>query len=305
MSVIEPGVEQRYTAFGLTISSELPLPELIGMEDEAEIDVRVVRNTVPVEETVHTHAPGVIVDDDNEITLLYEACTVSVRNGEQIVVDPAPDAAERDVRWVVLGAAFNFLLHQRGHFVLHASAVGINGAAVAFVGDSGTGKSTTAAAFVDAGHRLLSDDVAGVDLSGPVPTVRGGFPAIKLRDPVASRFKRRLSPISSPEPTECAADDEQFHRVDEGGSVELPLRAVYLLEEGDQLRVTRIDSTTAVATLAQHAYTVGMHGRRDEATLALDHASKLAETVPVSMLQRPQTFDVLSDVIDLVEEEHQ
>jgi hypothetical protein len=67
--------------------------------------------------------------------------------------------------------------------------------------------------------------------------------------------------------------------------------------------VTRLDSPAAAATVAQNAYTVGIQGRRDEATLALSQASKLAETIPVSTLRRPREFDALSDVVDVVEEE--
>lgn len=293
---------QRYTAFGLTISSELPLPELGEAADRAETDVKVVKGTVPVREASFPEGPGVVVDSSDEFTLLYQACAVSVREGNEIVVDPAADATERDLRWVVLGPAFNFLLHQRGHLVLHASVVSIDGSAVAFVGESGSGKSTTAAAFVDEGHRLLGDDIAGIDLSTATPTVKPGFPSIKLREPAASRFERRLSSVPTHETTQHPGD-ERFYRVDGPSPSALPLRAVYRLEDGTPLRVTRLDPPAAAATLAQNAYTVGIQGRRDEATLALSRASKLAETIPVSTLRRPREFDSLSDVVDVVKEE--
>jgi serine kinase of HPr protein (carbohydrate metabolism regulator) len=50
------------------------------------------------------------------------------------------------------------LMALRGHFVLHASAVLVDGAIVAFAGKSGAGKTTTARALAGAGARLLSED---------------------------------------------------------------------------------------------------------------------------------------------------
>ncbi|MEO5769584.1 MAG: hypothetical protein ABIS92_14630 [Polyangia bacterium] len=50
------------------------------------------------------------------------------------------------------------LLSLRGHTVLHASAVAIDGIAIAFSGHSGAGKTTTARALVQAGATLVCED---------------------------------------------------------------------------------------------------------------------------------------------------
>jgi energy-coupling factor transporter ATP-binding protein EcfA2 len=55
-----------------------------------------------------------------------------------------------------------FALRLRGVLALHASAVLLDGRAVALVGPSGSGKSTAAAAFASAGVPVLSDDVLAV-----------------------------------------------------------------------------------------------------------------------------------------------
>ena len=52
-----------------------------------------------------------------------------------------------------------FILRQRGHLALHASAVQIGGGALAIVGPHGAGKSTIAAALVTRGLPLIADDV--------------------------------------------------------------------------------------------------------------------------------------------------
>lgn len=62
----------------------------------------------------------------------------------------------------LLGPILGLLLRLRGTICLHASAVNIQGRAVAFVGAAGTGKSTTAAAFARQGFAILSDDIVPV-----------------------------------------------------------------------------------------------------------------------------------------------
>ena len=62
----------------------------------------------------------------------------------------------------LLGPILGLLLRLRGTTCLHASAVNIDGRAVAFVGAAGTGKSTVAAAFARQGFAVLSDDIVPV-----------------------------------------------------------------------------------------------------------------------------------------------
>ena len=59
----------------------------------------------------------------------------------------------------VVGHLLSTVLALRGETVLHASAVEIDGTAVAFVADSGIGKSTMAALACARGARFVTDDV--------------------------------------------------------------------------------------------------------------------------------------------------
>ena len=78
--------------------------------------------------------------------------------GREIIFE-AEDAAQHEAAIFLLGSAFGILLHQRGHFVLHASAIVVRGQAVLLCGPSGCGKSTLAAALVDRGYSFVNDDV--------------------------------------------------------------------------------------------------------------------------------------------------
>ncbi len=74
-----------------------------------------------------------------------------------------PDSSSlEDAATYLLGPVLGLALRLRGVTCLHASAVAFGDRAVAFVGDEGAGKSTTAAALARRGHTVLSDDIVAL-----------------------------------------------------------------------------------------------------------------------------------------------
>lgn len=71
----------------------------------------------------------------------------------------APEAPLESFQVYLLNQAISFALVQQGFEPLHATTVIVDGEAIALLGDSGYGKSTLAAAFLQAGHGLLTDDL--------------------------------------------------------------------------------------------------------------------------------------------------
>lgn len=74
---------------------------------------------------------------------------------------PSELSLENTVSYV-LGPVLGVLLRLRGVTCLHASAVSIGERGVVFVGQTGTGKSTTAAAFARQGYGVISDDIVAL-----------------------------------------------------------------------------------------------------------------------------------------------
>ena len=81
---------------------------------------------------------------------------------------------------MAVGPMFSFLVWLRGGQALHASAVLVDGHAVAFCGVTGAGKSTTAAQFVRLGHPLITDDVMAWRWEGNACLVQTGPTRVKL-----------------------------------------------------------------------------------------------------------------------------
>lgn len=154
----------RYSAFGLTVEADRPLPELdarrslqgggpslsirvqIGAPciEASDADGDYVRELTPDRVIIHDSRYGWLIMTPGRIrVLLY--------SGEYW----------ESMRTYVVGTALGVALYQLGYVPLHASAVCWEGSAVAFTGASGAGKSTMAAACVlHAGAKLLCDDTA-------------------------------------------------------------------------------------------------------------------------------------------------
>ena len=102
------------------------------------------------------------------------------KTGDQIWCRSATGATLEDTAIYLTGPVLGFILRQRGHLALHASAVQIGGGALAIVGPHGAGKSTTAAALVTRGFPLIADDVMHVRRTTPGWVAEPYAPGLRL-----------------------------------------------------------------------------------------------------------------------------
>ena len=188
----------RYHAHGLLIASDVELALPRAADDDSR----------PVDLTLHRHddRPVPATNPDGELVarvadrdgspfyiITRTADTVTVRypglcefvsdpllRGAHVSLAPGQDP---DVIPVLAGGLLLALhLRLRGELVLHASAVRVHDAALAFVGASGMGKSTMATLLCAAGHHLLTDDVLRVELYDEVAVARTGAVETRLRE---------------------------------------------------------------------------------------------------------------------------
>lgn len=188
-----------------------------------------------------------------------------VREGCEIIVDAPPGVPERNIRLFLLGSAMGLLLHQRGLLPIHANAVDVGGRAIAVAGVSGAGKSTLAAWFHDRGHRLIGDDVCVVapDKEGRMIAFPG-VPRLRLWGEAIEATGRERAGLERA----YLDDDEPYDKwevpvaaadiVADG----LPLAAIFVLEDGEEIRITRATGATAAELIFAHTYRGGMSARR-------------------------------------------
>jgi len=290
-----------YIAYGLGIDSAIPLPELIASETGADLVVRlgkVERLPSPLD----AWGRGFWATAEEACYFREDTGAFLARQGREIIAEPAPGVEDRVLRLFILGPALALLLHQRGRLVLHASAVEVSGSAVAFMGPSGWGKSTSAAIMHSRGHGMVADDLTVIDLGADEPMVFPGFPQLKLWPEAlvslgeAPDTLPRLHPLL----------DKRARRVVRKFSQRpLPLRCIYVLREGAAPAIEPLRPQEALVELMQHWYGTrfGVELLRPSGLSGFfQQCARLADRVTVCHLIRPYSLPILPDVAGLVEQ---
>jgi hypothetical protein len=145
-----------------------------------------------------------------------------------------------DLLTYLLGPVLGLVLRLHGVTCLHASAVAVDGRAVAFVGPPGAGKSTTAAALAQRGHAILADDSVALRRERDAIQAFPSYPGLRLwPESVAALYGRsdalpRCTP--SKRYLDLRANGCHFQ------ATPLPLAAVYFLDgREDQSSAPRIE----------------------------------------------------------------
>ncbi|HET9637962.1 MAG TPA: hypothetical protein VFP12_02020 [Allosphingosinicella sp.] len=277
----------RYRLFGLSVQSEVPLPELVADPGTGAADVRIGVRTI-------AHAPdapaGLHIEGDEALLVIPAVGRFLTRGGREMLIEPAPRVSPRNLRLYLLGSAFAAILHQRNLLPLHANAVVVEGRAIGFMGHPGAGKSTLAAWFHDRGFDVLADDVCVVTPGeGNAPLAHPGIPRLRLWREALEAGGRDASSY------ERSFDDMDKYTVPtnlERALPAVPLSHLYLLEKAEEEpSVTRLEGSAAVEAMIANTYRgayVRPMGLTRQHLLA---CAELARTVPVFRARRRWGFD--------------
>ncbi len=288
-----------YTAYGLTLRADFPLPGLRPRTPTpSAVDVIVhFGNTGGPSLTAGIH--GCYAADANVAHFHWDAYgTYCVRDGREIVVAPSP--SEPSLPHVpVTGVLLGVLLHQRGQLTLHASAVTQGEDVIAFVGPKGAGKSTTAAAFCAQGYDLISDDVVAIVWVDGVPYVQSGGSQLKLFPDAASAVG--LTPDRLPRLHPQLSKRRACVRADGTTNPPRPLRAIYLLaDDPAEIRITALTAAEAIPVLLGHSYAQRFLGSSSATPEHFRACSELAAAGLVHRLARPRQLNRLSSLAAIV-----
>ncbi|HEY9632635.1 MAG TPA: hypothetical protein V6D14_04470 [Coleofasciculaceae cyanobacterium] len=287
-----------YSTYGLRIKSFMPLPELLPateLEWDISIDVGST-DCIPVE--VLGKQWYLKITPTQAVLYLPGLVTFVVCEGLRILIDAAPDADEDLVRAYLVGMVMGIVLFQRGLSVLHASAVEVNGCSVAFMGNSGQGKSSLAAALQRQGYALRNDDVTPVSLNGDLAIAYPGFPQMKLSSESAAVLEYSpdlLFELNSLE------HKRGYRVIDTFTQTPLPLRCIYLLERGDDMQVTEpLNPSEALMELISQSWPtrLGQPGGSHHFLQCCD----LAKRVPFYRLHRTDNLSRLPDLAKFVKD---
>ena len=114
-------------------------------------------------------------------------------DGRRIDYRRVDESSVESFQVYMLGQALSFALVKQRLEPLHATVVVVDDRAVAFLGDNASGKSSLAACFLEAGYRLLTDDLLMLQESSNRVLAYPGPPRLKLFPKIASRFLGRTA----------------------------------------------------------------------------------------------------------------
>jgi hypothetical protein len=241
--------------YGLQVAANVALPGLPVRPEQKRVDLQILLNeksvfsptrVIPPNDFLYI-SPGSnelsmptlrvgMLSDDKYFGFFYgDGTRFAVdREGREVWADWPEHYTIEDACTYLMGPVIAFVLRLRGVTCLHASAVAVDGQAIALLGLAGAGKSTTAAAFALSGFSVLSDDVGVLDDQRDRFLVQPGYPRLNLW---ANSVRTLFGSVDSL-PRITPTWDKRYMALDRDGrrfeSKPLPLGAIYVLGEREE-----------------------------------------------------------------------
>ncbi|MFQ5656814.1 MAG: hypothetical protein ACE5G5_04680 [Candidatus Methylomirabilales bacterium] len=215
--------------------------------------------------------------------------------GRRIACRELDGASAESFQTYLLGQVLSYALLKQGIEPLHSTSVVIDGEAVAFLGDCGYGKSSLGAAFLQAGYRLLTDDLLVLKESGDRFWAYPGPPRIKLFPEIAKSLLggRIASNRMNNQTSKLVIPLGQDETVLPQGP--FPLKAIYVLtpprasSRSHKITIRSLSPQRAFVGLIKNTFnTVIDEPGRLKRQFVL--ATRLSASVPVKSLSFPRTL---------------
>ncbi len=294
-----------YFAYGLNILSEIALPEFISVDSPPAnlVDLKVtIDRSQAISDLLPAEAvkEGAVIQLNSLKALIYVRGTgvFIIENGTHVTIIPDTTSQELLIRFYLVGTIMGVVLYQRKFLVLHASAVNINGGAVAFLGVSGEGKSSTAATFVTHGYNIITDDVAPIDLNSNSLIMHPGFPQVKIGEKIAQALGYDYETL----PAVHTFKEKRALLPRQGFSIApIPLKRIYVLTTDTDFAIAPIRASEAVTELARHSRPTTLYHSGGAAHFF--QCANLVKQQTIYRFSRPKDTNLLSELVKQVEQD--
>lgn len=281
-----------YYAYGLSVTSELRLD--LKEVESTHTDVRLFVDLPPPDGRLGEYT------SDHVIVTVRDRLTCCIRGGREIRVIPNPRYRDdlEDVVGLVFDVLLAVILQQRGLVVLHAATLHYQGHVVAFLGDRGAGKSTTAAYLTANGFQLLDDDLMVTDITQSPCNVLAGSTRLRLRPSSAEVIGDRFFDLPLAHPYE----DKRLLAVD-GVTKDVPLHAasLFILKWSDEVIVVKqVSRAEALLALMMNTYIGKLDVIPEQRADSFQRCRQLLEVANVYELKRPRSLNKLPLVLNEV-----
>ena len=150
-----------YRLFNLNVSTELDIQRFFNIEISSDktSDIQIEQQSITFKELQPKSDSNFDLFSSKKYTEIYKKHIGSfvLINGNKLLYEPDPKIKLPNLITYIFSNVFSYLLYQRGHLVMHASAIEIDGSSYFFSGRSGVGKSTFVNKLLKYGNFLTED----------------------------------------------------------------------------------------------------------------------------------------------------
>lgn len=221
-------------------------------------------------------------------------------DGTEVIIHPSPTITTHTIEHLYQNQALPLALSLQKKLVLHGSAIEIGDQAIAFLAESGRGKSTLAASFSSNGYRFLTDDGLLLNKDNNAYFIRPSHPSIRLWDDsrvaLAGHTAEAEPPIDYTSKARFLAD-EKFEYCPKSRE----LRHVYFLGDGSSKKISikPISSQKAVIGMIRHCFLLGVD-EHEMLSHNFEQITELSRQPIFFALDFPRNYDVLDQVREAV-----
>lgn len=292
-----------YTAYNLTIASEIEMRELFPITDQdfpkEKADIYIHLSPEPN----YLMNPGTQKITTDYIWFEVECGRLVCRNGNEIIAETnnEPDQM-KELRHYIVSHAMCFLMYMRGILPLHSSSVGNENGAITLLGNCGAGKSTYSSLLRKRGYKLLADDVSAIAIKDKTPYVQLSIPQQKYTKESARQEGLSLDAL------ECVDEGRGKYRLylskEDMCSEPKPATAMFELipdYDKNELRIEKVQGLDALRLLSNYHFSQYLSNHNDGLSVEIFQTMvTLAEKCPIYRIYRPTDRDAREEVLDLI-----
>ena len=296
-----------YRMYGMRIVSDREIFQLLTEERALELDAREgIKNAVlpvvyiqkGVSEEMKTRDKdgqkwGI---DSKDSWVSNNTAWINVLDGERICYEVKPTGEDSKLNSYLLGFGMALIALQKGILPIHSSGIMKGNNAILISGDSGAGKSSLTAEYIESGFDLMADDVTYIKKGeDDMPYAYPAFPYQKLcRNEVEKRHQGEEGLV-------YIGEEKDKFLVPWRGNYTAgsrPLRAIVFMSkyDGNGLKIMELKGFEKYMVLGRALFMLALLRDKVHQKDIGENVMWLASKVPVIGVLRPDGKDTLAEI---------
>ena len=217
-------------------------------------------------------------------------------DGKTVVAYPAEGANDATIEHLYINQLVPLALSRQGQPAFHASVVTVTGGAVAFLGETGMGKSTLAASFALSDATFLTDDALLVEETGGTCMALPSHASLRLWEDSAKALATEGAPLADSVSYSSKARLLAGEKLSYTEKPQ-PLVAAFVLEDqdGSAVFIKTLNGLDRYMAWVRNSFLLDVEDR-DLLGQHFDWTHRISSEVPTFALDYPRDYGILPDV---------